>query len=206
MRVGRRDDMARAEGAHVQPERRRARAAVINERHGASTSAVFKVGDVKHRRLGGWISTVALVARSGSLVMVRIARDVVPTLGMHHESAGDGLIGNRVSVDRDGAVAGHRLRFERLEFVAFSFLGAVGIGLLIRWIGRRRHRPTKNHGQHRRPQSISKHESIHYWPPEFFVASTPSPCNSAANPACRRRLATSPGTSRPLVSLFGVPV
>ena len=40
----------------------------------------------------------------------------------------------------------------------------------------------------------------------FFTANTPSPLNAVANPARRKRLATSPGTSRPLVSLFGVPV
>ncbi len=39
-----------------------------------------------------------------------------------------------------------------------------------------------------------------------FVASTPSPLSSVANPACFRRFATSFGTSLPLVSLFGVPV
>ena len=37
-------------------------------------------------------------------------------------------------------------------------------------------------------------------------ASTPSPCNSATNPAPCRRRATSLGTSRPLVSAFGDPV
>ena len=40
----------------------------------------------------------------------------------------------------------------------------------------------------------------------FLTANTPSPFNSVANPACRKRFATSPATSRPLVSLFGVPV
>ena len=40
----------------------------------------------------------------------------------------------------------------------------------------------------------------------FFTANTPSPTNSVTNPAWRRRFATSFGTSRPLVSLLGVPV
>jgi ATPase subunit of ABC transporter with duplicated ATPase domains len=40
----------------------------------------------------------------------------------------------------------------------------------------------------------------------FLTANTPSPFSFAANPACCSRLATSLGTSRPLVSLFGVPV
>jgi hypothetical protein len=38
------------------------------------------------------------------------------------------------------------------------------------------------------------------------VASTPSSASSALKPAFSRRLATSRGTSRPLVSLFGLPV
>ena len=40
----------------------------------------------------------------------------------------------------------------------------------------------------------------------FFTANTPSPFNSATNPAWRNRFTTSLGTSRPLVSLFGAPV
>lgn len=40
----------------------------------------------------------------------------------------------------------------------------------------------------------------------FFTANTASPLNAVTNPARCKRLATSPGTSRPLVSLFGVPV
>lgn len=40
----------------------------------------------------------------------------------------------------------------------------------------------------------------------FLTANTPSPFNSTENPAIRKRLATSFGTSRPLVSLLGVPV
>ena len=43
-------------------------------------------------------------------------------------------------------------------------------------------------------------------PGYVLTASTPSPFNLATNPACRNRFATSLGTSRPLVSLFGVPV
>jgi hypothetical protein len=39
-----------------------------------------------------------------------------------------------------------------------------------------------------------------------FFPTTPSPFISVANPALRNRFATSSGTSRPLVSLFGVPV
>ncbi len=39
-----------------------------------------------------------------------------------------------------------------------------------------------------------------------FTANIPSPFTAAINPACRRRFITSLGTSRPLVSLFGVPV
>lgn len=39
-----------------------------------------------------------------------------------------------------------------------------------------------------------------------FTASTPSPMISVVNPDFCKRLATSRGTSRPLVSLFGVPV
>ena len=39
-----------------------------------------------------------------------------------------------------------------------------------------------------------------------FTANTPSPINSAVKPARRKRCATSFGTSRPLVNLFGVPV
>lgn len=42
--------------------------------------------------------------------------------------------------------------------------------------------------------------------PHRFVASTPSPFSSVAKPALRRRFATSFGTSRPVVSWFGVPV
>ena len=42
--------------------------------------------------------------------------------------------------------------------------------------------------------------------PQFFSASTPSPLNSVANPARRKRCATSAGRSRPLLSLFGDPV
>src|SRR5882672_12275072 len=40
----------------------------------------------------------------------------------------------------------------------------------------------------------------------FLTANTPSPFNFAVNPACCSRFATSLGTFRPLVSLFGVPV
>ena len=40
----------------------------------------------------------------------------------------------------------------------------------------------------------------------LFTASTPSPLSSVVNPVGRNRFATSLGTSRPLVSLFGVPV
>jgi hypothetical protein len=40
----------------------------------------------------------------------------------------------------------------------------------------------------------------------FFLASTPSPCSCAANPLRCKRSQTSRATSRPLVSLFGVPV
>jgi len=40
----------------------------------------------------------------------------------------------------------------------------------------------------------------------FLTANTPSPFRFAANPACCSRFATSLGTFRPLVSLFGVPV
>ena len=43
-------------------------------------------------------------------------------------------------------------------------------------------------------------------PLSYFLASTPSPRNSVVKPAARRRRATSFGTSRPLVSLLGVPV
>ena len=39
-----------------------------------------------------------------------------------------------------------------------------------------------------------------------FFPTTPSPFKSVAKPALRSRFATSFGTSRPLVSLFGVPV
>lgn len=39
-----------------------------------------------------------------------------------------------------------------------------------------------------------------------FAASTPSSAGSALNPAFSSRFATSRGTSRPLVSLFGAPV
>ena len=39
-----------------------------------------------------------------------------------------------------------------------------------------------------------------------FAASTPSPLERAANPAVRRRFATSPAMSRPLLALFGAPV
>jgi hypothetical protein len=41
---------------------------------------------------------------------------------------------------------------------------------------------------------------------EDFVASTPSPFSCVVKPDLRRRFATSLGTSRPVVSLFGVPV
>jgi hypothetical protein len=43
-------------------------------------------------------------------------------------------------------------------------------------------------------------------PGQRFTASTPSPLGSVVNPARWRRLLTSAGTSRPLVSLLGVPV
>jgi hypothetical protein len=44
------------------------------------------------------------------------------------------------------------------------------------------------------------------WAAYRLVARIPSPINSVAKPASRNRRATSRGTSRPLVSLFGVPV
>lgn len=40
----------------------------------------------------------------------------------------------------------------------------------------------------------------------LLTASTPSPINCVAKPARRNRVATSLGTSRPLVSLLGLPV
>ena len=48
--------------------------------------------------------------------------------------------------------------------------------------------------------------SAHPAPPYFLTPTTPSPLNVVVNPARCKRLATSAGTSRPLVSLFGVPV
>ena len=40
----------------------------------------------------------------------------------------------------------------------------------------------------------------------FLTANTPLPFSFAVKPACCSRFATSLGTFRPLVSLFGVPV
>lgn len=75
-----------------------------------------------------------------------------------------------------------------------SCFGEVAIGKL----GQRRGATPRsaNQGPSRRVEETAQR----------FVAKTPSSANCALNPAFSKRLATSRGTSRPLVSLFGLPV
>jgi hypothetical protein len=94
MYVGRRDDATGSESPHVQPERRRAGAAVVDECHWTDAATVFEVSDIEDRGFGGRITRIAaFIPRPGApLVVIGVAGHVVPAFGMYHEAAGDCLI------------------------------------------------------------------------------------------------------------------
>jgi len=123
MHVGCRDDAPRPKGAHVQPQGRGARAAVVHERHRPRSAAVLEIGHIEDRGLRRRVLGFPRIVRGcAALVGLGVARHVVPILGMHYEGSGDGLVGNVLTADVDRAAARRGLGLERLELAALGFV------------------------------------------------------------------------------------
>ena len=112
MRIIRRHDPLRAEGAHVQPDRRRARPAIEQEgqRPVLARLAMGEIGDIGHGRLGRRVLGGVAILMPGFLIGLRVLRHVIPALGMDDQRADCGLVVDMLAADRDRAVAGFLLR------------------------------------------------------------------------------------------------
>ena len=140
MRIIGGDDAPGTECAHVEPHRGRTRAAVVEKSHRALRVLAigFEVRDVEHAGFGGLIF--------GVLVRI-ILRDVVPTLGMNDESAGVGVVSDRISAYGDGAFAGLLLGLEVFRRLSRFRLADRRLGCCLRVNDRRMKRRDRNRGE-----------------------------------------------------------
>ena len=108
-------DAARAEGAHVQPQRGRSRAAVVDEHQrprratalfasALLATALLEISGVENRGLRRHALLVLVRRRRGGLFA---PGDVVPAGAVHHQGSRDRLVGHRLATDRDRTGAGH---------------------------------------------------------------------------------------------------
>ena len=127
MRMVRGHDPLRAEGAHVQPHRRGARAAVVekSDRPVARLLAILEVGHIEHRCLGRLLRRAMSVPRPPvrRIPAARLGSRIVPALGMHDQESCDRVVADRVAFDGHGA--GRRAR-QRVEVrIAHGVMGVV---------------------------------------------------------------------------------
>ena len=169
-------DASWPKGAHVQPYRRGARTAIVEEgyRPPGRGNAVLEVGDVEHRRLGLGIlvGARALVGHllGGLVGGLRVLAPglVVPALGMDDDGSGHRPVVHALALDVHAPETGDALGREDHAVVGFRGvgrrrLGIFALGRLRRRFGgdgrRRRQRQAggeKQHFTHRRKWSSSK--------------------------------------------------
>jgi hypothetical protein len=108
------DDALRPKGSHVQPDGRRARAAVIKESDRTRRTFIigFEIRDVEH----AGCRSLALISLLG------ILRDIVPILRVDDESASKRVIVDESSSNGDGALAGLLFGFEFLRLCGVGFV------------------------------------------------------------------------------------